>query len=88
MEHHHHAEDDGTFPLLDEANPELAGLRAEHEAIAALLDRLRTVVADEGADAGAVAEQVGQLTRQLEAHLDHEEREIIPALSSLGAARA
>ncbi|WP_026453380.1 nitroreductase/quinone reductase family protein [Saccharomonospora iraqiensis] len=90
--HHHHTEDDGTFPLLDDANPELAGvlarLRAEHEAIAALLDRLRTVVADEGADAGAVADQVGQLTRQLEAHLDHEERELIPALNVLGAARA
>ncbi|MGH3758952.1 nitroreductase/quinone reductase family protein [Actinophytocola sp.] len=93
LRHHHTIEDETMFPTLDERHPELAEplalLRAEHRTIARLLDDLQTLLAD-GADHGAdpvepavLLAEVERLTTELEDHLDHEERHLIPVLDAI-----
>ncbi|CAM5242405.1 Hemerythrin-like domain-containing protein OS=Streptomyces glaucescens OX=1907 GN=SGLAU_15750 PE=3 SV=1 [Streptomyces glaucescens] len=62
-----------------ESAPVVALLREEHERIAALVEELRRVVADP-ADPAAVRAEVERLTTELEAHLTHEEEQLIPLL--------
>jgi deazaflavin-dependent oxidoreductase (nitroreductase family) len=74
---HHVKEDEGLFPMLAHAHPELgpavAALRAEHGTVAALLGRLRAVLGDPGLSRVDLLAAVDGLTGDLIAHLDHEE---------------
>ncbi|MBA2807216.1 nitroreductase family deazaflavin-dependent oxidoreductase [Streptomyces sp. KM273126] len=88
LHNHHTGEDIALFPFLADRHPELAPvlnrLRHEHERIAALLEDLRRVVADEAGDTepGHVLREVERLTAELEAHLAYEEEQLIPALDT------
>jgi len=83
LHNHHTGEDLGLFPMIESRHPEsapvVALLREEHERIAALVEELRRAVADP-ADPAAVRAEVERLTTELEAHLTHEEEELIPLL--------
>ncbi|MEV0897082.1 nitroreductase/quinone reductase family protein [Actinoplanes sp. NPDC049802] len=82
---HHVREDEGMFPGLERAFPELGPaigrLRAEHEVVAVLLGRLRSAVTDPGLSREALVVAVDALTGDLEKHLDYEERELIAVLN-------
>lgn len=88
LHNHHTGEDVALFPFLADRHPELAPtldrLRHEHEQIAALLDDLRRVVADEAGDTepGHVLREVERLTAELETHLAYEEEQLLPALDA------
>jgi deazaflavin-dependent oxidoreductase (nitroreductase family) len=81
---HHTREDAGLFPAVDGQRPDLAAatdrLRAEHEAIAALLAGLRQVLDDPDLDAATLRAEVDRLTTAVEEHLDYEEETLIPVL--------
>ncbi|MEO3889908.1 nitroreductase/quinone reductase family protein [Nonomuraea sp. B5E05] len=83
--HVHHAREDGfMFPALGGRHPELAPalerLRAEHEVVQELLDRLRAVLADGDLAPQMLLAEVNRLTEELEAHLDYEEEQLMPLL--------
>ncbi|WP_245765162.1 nitroreductase/quinone reductase family protein [Nonomuraea jiangxiensis] len=82
---HHSREDDALFPGLKGRYPELAPvlerLQAEHVVIARLLDELREVLADADTAPGDLLAEVERLTRELEAHLDYEEEQLVPLLN-------
>ena len=82
LHNHHTGEDLAMFPFLADRHPEAAGaidrLRAEHEHIAALVEKLREALA--GPDAASVRTEVDRLTTELEAHLTYEEEQLIPLL--------
>jgi iron-sulfur cluster repair protein YtfE (RIC family) len=71
----HHRTEDGVFPRIErefpQAGPLLRRLRAEHDRIAAEIDRI---------GAGA-AELTDRLAAELEEHFALEERELVPLLS-------
>ncbi|MEU8242663.1 nitroreductase/quinone reductase family protein [Actinoplanes missouriensis] len=79
---HHVREDEGMFPGVEAARPDLAeamaALRVEHERIAAVLERLRDVLGS--GDRAGLAAEVDRLIAELESHLEHEERVLIPVL--------
>jgi hypothetical protein len=81
---HHAGEDAGLFPFLAGRHPELAPvlerLRGEHERVAELVGELRRAVSGERADAAAARAEVERLAGELEAHLEYEERELVPLL--------
>ncbi|REF00869.1 nitroreductase/quinone reductase family protein [Thermomonospora umbrina] len=86
--HHHHAlEDARVFPFLDARHPELAAvlarLREEHRTVKRILDELQALISDEATDPAELLAGVERLTADLEAHLDHEERELVPILNAL-----
>jgi deazaflavin-dependent oxidoreductase (nitroreductase family) len=87
LHHHHMGEDGRMFPSLEERHPELtpvlSRLRREHEVIEQLLTRLKSLVSGEGADARTVLDEVDRLTAELEAHLDEEERHLVPILTAM-----
>lgn len=81
---HHEREDGFMFPALEGRYPELAPvmtqLRAEHETVARLLGELQALLADDQVEQRTLAEEVERLTRELEAHLDYEEKNLVPLL--------
>lgn len=83
---HHQSEDQGMFPALDEANPELAPtmerLRQEHVAIARLIDELQAVVQGDSDEHVDLLGTVDRLISELEAHLDYEEEHLVPVLNA------
>lgn len=83
---HHTMEDGGLFPGVRGRRPELAPvldrLRAEHEAIAALIEDLRRILGDADADRATVHTEVDRLTAEVERHLAYEEEQLIPVLDS------
>ncbi|MEU9170905.1 nitroreductase/quinone reductase family protein [Streptomyces sp. NPDC048420] len=83
LHNHHTGEDLAMFPLLADRHPEAAEaidrLRAEHEHIAALVEKMREALADHQ-DAASVRAEVDRLTTELEAHLTYEEEQLIPLL--------
>lgn len=87
LHHHHTAEDNGMFPALEAAHPELAEplarLRREHAVVAELLERLQSLVSDGGGDPEAVLAELDRLAQELEAHLDYEEEQLIPLLNGV-----
>jgi deazaflavin-dependent oxidoreductase (nitroreductase family) len=83
---HHHATEDGhLFPYVAEHHPGLAPvlarLREEHQALAALLRRLQDLVSAARTDSAAVLAEVDQIIASLEAHLDHEEEQLVALLN-------
>nr|WP_243706301.1 nitroreductase/quinone reductase family protein [Micromonospora sp. KC721] len=83
---HHEREDAGMFPWLAAHRPDLAEvlarLDAEHQAMAALLDELRTVLATPTVDREALRTEVQRLTDQVQAHLAYEEEHLVPILNA------
>jgi deazaflavin-dependent oxidoreductase (nitroreductase family) len=88
LEYHHNQEEQGMFPALAEYVPELAPviarLRAEHERVAELVAELNRVVGEERA-ADRLLVEVDRLIGELEAHLDHEEEQLVGILNGAGA---
>ncbi|MDA2804002.1 nitroreductase/quinone reductase family protein [Nocardiopsis suaedae] len=86
LQHHHSQEDEGVFPAVAAARPDLAPvverLSAEHARVAELLAALRERVSGGGTDTAAVLADVDRLTADLLAHLDYEERELVPLLNA------
>ncbi|MEJ3746837.1 nitroreductase/quinone reductase family protein [Actinomycetes bacterium KLBMP 9797] len=87
---HHTMEDGSLFVGLGDQRPDLAPvldrLRAEHEAIAALLARLREVLGATDVEPAAVRHEVDRLTAEVERHLAYEEEQLIPILDGAGQA--
>ncbi|MGP4099642.1 nitroreductase/quinone reductase family protein [Nonomuraea sp. KM90] len=85
LEVHHSREDGFMFPTLEQRYPELAPvmarLRAEHEVVARLLRELQTLLAAEDVAPEALLGEVERLTRELEAHLDYEEEQLVALLN-------
>ncbi len=84
LEFHHTGEDAGLFPFLAERHPELREfflrIAEDHRAIARLQEDL--VRALDGPDE-AFSERAERLSRELEAHLDREEAQLLPVLRTL-----
>lgn len=82
---HHRNEDDGVFPALDEAKPELRPtlkrLGEEHVEIARLIDELQAVVRGDTRTPMELLATVDRLIADLEAHLDYEEEHLVPVLN-------
>ncbi|GLZ39483.1 nitroreductase/quinone reductase family protein [Actinokineospora sp. NBRC 105648] len=78
---HHTGEDANIFPWVasryPEAAPLLERLSAEHVEMAAVLERLRAVLAG---DQASVAVEVEELVGLLERHLDYEDANLLPLL--------
>ncbi|MFF2998573.1 nitroreductase/quinone reductase family protein [Streptomyces sp. NPDC057950] len=89
LHQHHTGEDIGLFRVLADRHPEhaplLDRLRGEHGRIAALAGELRRVVGEKHADPALVLPEVVRLTEALEAHLTHEEDQLIPILDAATA---
>jgi Hemerythrin HHE cation binding domain len=94
---HHGGEDGVAFPVLAEEFPELLPvieeLRRDHDMVAGILRGLDELLG--GLDAGSgrdprearrVRAELDGLAALLESHFVYEERRIVPALDSLGAA--
>jgi deazaflavin-dependent oxidoreductase (nitroreductase family) len=83
---HHVGEDAAVFPALVERDPALAPtvarLRREHEAIAALVEQLRVLVAADRVEPALVLAEVDRLVAELERHLTYEEEQLIPVLDA------
>ncbi|MFG1694508.1 nitroreductase/quinone reductase family protein [Nonomuraea sp. NPDC049309] len=82
---HHTHEDNGLFRGIEHQYPELGPairrMRAEHEVVARLLDELKALLsADDVAPADLLA-GVDRLTKELEAHLDYEEQQLVALLN-------
>jgi iron-sulfur cluster repair protein YtfE (RIC family) len=81
------AEDADLFPLVDAHQPHMAEtmrqLRTQPEQIAALLDRLQQVITNGDADPAVIIAQIEPLADQVEAHLDYEEKMLLPVLDTL-----
>lgn len=75
---HHTREDEGMFPFLEQHRPDLAPaiarLRAEHETVADLLERLQKTLADRSLTGETLREKADELATELERHLDYEEQ--------------
>ncbi|KOV26031.1 cation-binding protein [Streptomyces sp. XY431] len=89
---HHTGEDRGVFPALARSHPELRGvlerLAEEHRTVARLKDELVALVSGlDSADGSAEPElfraALARTADELEAHLAHEERELLPALAGI-----
>lgn len=84
LEFHHTAEDAGLFPFLAERHPEMREfflrIAEDHRTVARLQEDL--VRALEGPDDG-FSGRVERLSRELEAHLDREEAQLLPVLRAL-----
>jgi deazaflavin-dependent oxidoreductase (nitroreductase family) len=84
---HHTMEDRALFGRLAGERPDLAPvlerLRAEHDAIAALVAGLRRVLDDTGLDRSVLQAEVDRLTTEVEGHLDYEEEALIPVLDGV-----
>ncbi|GGV24738.1 cation-binding protein [Actinomadura cremea] len=83
LDNHHMGEETMVFPGLERAHPELAPaiarLREEHEVLKDLLEQLRAVLGSNALAPASLAAEVDRLTREVIAHLDHEE-ELVPVL--------
>ncbi|MGW4664904.1 hemerythrin domain-containing protein [Streptosporangium sandarakinum] len=81
---HHEGEDNALFPHLGTEYPELAEtltrLRSEHRVVARLMERIRQLLDHDGT---AIGEELDRLATELEAHLDYEEKQLVPILNKM-----
>ncbi|MGW3326717.1 nitroreductase/quinone reductase family protein [Streptomyces virginiae] len=86
LEFHHRSEDAGLFPYLEQQHPHMREffrrIGAEHRVIARLQEELVRAL---DAPGGGFSERVERMSRELEAHLDGEEAQLLPVLRALGA---
>lgn len=86
LHHHHTMEDQGVFPAVAASRPDLAPvverLAAEHARVAGLLEALRERVSGGDPNTRAVLADVDRLIADLLAHLDDEERALVPLLNA------
>ncbi|MEK2489687.1 nitroreductase/quinone reductase family protein [Kitasatospora purpeofusca] len=85
---HHTGEDRGVFPALARSHPELRGvleqLAEEHLTVARLKDELVALVSGlDSAEPEPFRAALARTADELEAHLAHEERELLPALAGI-----
>ncbi|MFD9409048.1 nitroreductase/quinone reductase family protein [Streptomyces sp. NPDC059989] len=85
LEFHHRSEDAGLFPHLEQQHPHMREffrrVGAEHRVIARLQEELVRVLDGPADGFGGLVER---MSRELEAHLDAEEAELLPVLRALG----
>ncbi|MFJ3962890.1 nitroreductase/quinone reductase family protein [Streptomyces sp. NPDC090036] len=86
LEFHHKSEDAGLFPYLEQQHPHMREffslIGAEHAAVARLQEELVRALDAPGA---GFSERVERMSRELEAHLDGEEAQLLPVLRALEA---
>lgn len=88
LHHHHSAEDQYLWPrLLERTEPDallIGRMEDQHKLVAGHIDHLRRILPAWRAEPGSpeVADTLGELNRALTAHLEEEEREILPLISS------
>ncbi|MFB6891992.1 nitroreductase/quinone reductase family protein [Kitasatospora sp. NPDC056327] len=85
---HHTGEDRGVFPALARSHPHLRDvleqLAEEHRVVAGLKDGLAALVAGiGGCEPEPFRAELHRMAAELEAHLEHEERELLPALAGI-----
>nr|WP_269128840.1 hemerythrin domain-containing protein [Nonomuraea sp. K271] len=84
---HHEGEDRRLFPHLAAEHPELAEvlatLRAEHQVVARIMERVRRLLSEDSDVGPDVGPELDRLATELEAHLDHEEEQLVPVLNRL-----
>jgi hemerythrin-like domain-containing protein len=82
---HHHAESSGLFPVLRKeglADAVVDRLEAEHDQIAALIDRLDATMRNVAAvDPQAIDSDLRRLAEALRGHLTYEETHVCPLLT-------
>lgn len=88
LEFHHTSEDGHLFPGIAHYHPHLTDvfdrLRAEHRTVARLQEGLVTLLADIGAaDPPRFRAELAAMTTELTAHLDHEEKAILPLVADV-----
>ncbi|MEU6309931.1 nitroreductase/quinone reductase family protein [Streptomyces sp. NPDC047014] len=85
LEFHHRSEDGGLFPYLEQQEPGLSEffrrIEGEHRVIARLQEELVRALDAPGED---LSGRVQRMSRELEAHLDREEAQLLPVLRALG----
>ncbi|MEV4443256.1 nitroreductase/quinone reductase family protein [Streptomyces sp. NPDC049577] len=85
---HHTSEDNHILPALARHHPRLRAaadrLREEHRALARIKDRLLALLAGvTTADPPRFRAELERMTRELTAHLDHEEETLLPVLAGV-----
>jgi len=88
LEWHHHHEDDDVWPTLRSADPSLTDLLEDMEQDHGRLEHLLAVTADRGVALHNRAPALRDLRRELAAHLDREEAEVVPAIRRIIPASA
>ncbi|MFJ8621631.1 nitroreductase/quinone reductase family protein [Kitasatospora sp. NPDC093550] len=88
LTHHHTGEDGAVFPALARSHPELAGVLArldeQHRAIRRIKEELVALLAGiEITEPERVRTELDRMSAELEAHLDHEEAELLPVLAGI-----
>lgn len=91
LDHHHHTEDAGLWPLVSQRNPRvgpaLDDMKADHAQIAATVSVVRQATRRYRRDASheartAIVSALGDLNGPLLAHLRREEDEVMPLVSA------
>ncbi|WP_181765707.1 nitroreductase/quinone reductase family protein [Streptomyces albidus (ex Kaewkla and Franco 2022)] len=90
LEFHHGSEDAHVFPALAREYPHLASaldrLRDEHRTVARIQGELLSLLEGIGtAEPGAFRAELERMSHELTAHLDFEEKSLIPVLSGIPA---
>ncbi|MFE6050264.1 nitroreductase/quinone reductase family protein [Kitasatospora sp. NPDC056446] len=88
LTHHHTGEDTAVFPALARHHPELAGVLArldeQHRAIGRIKEELVSLLAGiEITEPERLRTELDRMSAELEAHLDHEEAELLPLLAAV-----
>lgn len=88
LTHHHTGEDSAIFPALARSHPELAGvldrLGAQHREIGRITEELVALLAAvEITEPDRLLLELDRMSAELEAHLDHEEEALLPALAGI-----
>lgn len=88
LTHHHTGEDAAIFPALARSHPHLretlARLGEEHRSVGRIKDGLVKLLAGIGvAEPERFRAELARMSAELEAHLDHEERELLPVLAGI-----
>jgi deazaflavin-dependent oxidoreductase (nitroreductase family) len=88
LEFHHTSEEAGLLPAMDRHHPHLRGvverLRAEHRTVERIRGELVALLADmAGADPDVFTAEVERMSRELVAHLDYEEANLLEPLAAL-----